>query len=109
MYKLFGALSLLLCSLSAEASLPFKKEAAESIQWLPYLFVVLILLSLLLFLAKYTKKSPLNKARSHVVETIVLHYKSRAYIVEYQGQRLLIADNQQAIAIHPLNSESAPS
>jgi flagellar biogenesis protein FliO len=105
MYQLVTALCLLTYSLLAQAALQFKNDIGTSTHWLPYIGVLLILLTVSLFLAKYSSKNRSKNSKANILETIPIHYKTKAYVIEYQGQRFLIADNQNAIAIQALNHE----
>lgn len=105
MYPLVTVLCLLTYSLSAQATVQFKSEVGTSTHWLAYTSVLIILLVIVLLLGKYSKKNRLTSSKAHLLETITIHYKTKAYVIEYQGQRFLIADNQNAIAIHALPHE----
>ena len=109
MYQLVTAVGLLTYSLLGQAALQFKNEVVSSTHWLPYASVLVILLAVLLVLSKYSNKNRITNAKANLLETIPIHYKTKAYVIEFQGQRFLIADNQNAIAIHALKHETSIS
>lgn len=85
-------------------ALPFKKELATTNHWLSYGLVVLILGLILWLLNRYCSHKKPKLARSPLLKVIPLHQKTKVYVVEYQTQCFLIADNQNAIAIHELKN-----
>ena len=103
MYKKSIILFLWTYSVLAQAALPLKNDVA-SVHWIPLSLVLLILLIVLLLLIKYSQQPNLKNPKTYILETIPIHYKTKAYIIEYQGQRFLITDNQNAIAIHAFNN-----
>lgn len=95
-------------ALHAQSTLTFKQDPINNIHWLPYLVVLLILLMVLFLLAKRSKGLVKNPIQGKIIEKIPVHHKMQVYILDYQGQRFLIADNQNALAIHPVQ-EVKPS
>lgn len=93
---------LLATPLYAENTLSFKKEGLNSLHWMPYLTVLSVLLIVLMLLAQKAKASGKINRACQVIEKIPVHHKTQLYVIDYQGQRFLIADNQNALAIHPL-------
>jgi hypothetical protein len=93
----------------AESTLVFKKEALGTLHWFPYLVVLGVLLVALLVLAKKSAYLTKNHAKDLLVEKIALNQKTQVYVLNYQGQRFLIADNQNALAIHPLTQDNPSS
>lgn len=94
--------------LHAQSTLAFKKEPLSTVHWFPYLLVLAILLVALLVLAKKSKGLTKNNGKNLIIEKIPINHKTQIYVLDYQGQRFLIADNQNALAIHPLH-EGKPS
>ncbi|MFJ1268022.1 hypothetical protein ACD661_05595 [Legionella lytica] len=100
-------LTLLWCLLISPAlhtqnTLTFKQDPINNIHWIPYLVVLLILLIVLFFLAKRSKGLVKKTTHGQIIEKISVHHKMQVYVLDYQGQRFLIADNQNALAIHPV-------
>ncbi|WP_133135603.1 hypothetical protein [Legionella rowbothamii] len=95
-------------ALHAQNTLAFKQDPIAQIHWIPYLVVLLILLVILSFLAKRSKGLVKKPTQYQLIEKISVHHKMQVYILDYQGQRFLIADNQNALAIHPIQ-EVKPS
>lgn len=89
----------------AESTLAFKKEPLSTVHWFPYLLVLTLLLVALLMLAKKSKSISKHSSKNLIIEKIPINQKTQVYVLEYQGQRFLIADNQNALAIHPLAQE----
>lgn len=81
----------------------FKKEPAIHPHWLSYGFVLLILFITLIILAKKTKSRTNSSPQGKIIETLFLHQKTKAYVIDYKGQQFLIAENQNALAIHALD------
>ncbi|WP_058535523.1 hypothetical protein [Legionella saoudiensis] len=94
--------------LHAQSTLPFKEDPINHIHWIPYLAVLLILLIVLSIIAKRSKGLVKKVSQGQLIEKIPIHHKMQVYILDYQGQRFLIADNQNSLAIHPVQ-EAKPS
>ena len=98
---------LLLTSISsvmqaAEEPLIFKKEVASSVSWMPYGLVFIILLITVFILAKNSRIRVNTQSKCKILEKINIHHKTKIYIMDYDGQQFIIADNQTALAIQPL-------
>ena len=92
-------------SLHADSALGFKKDLVSQVHWGPYLLGLGFLFVALIVLAKKSKGFIKTNAQCKLIESIPIHYKTKVHVIEYQGQRFLIADNQQALAIHSLHKE----
>ena len=99
-------LSILTTPLWAKESLAFKKELIVNAHWLPYGLVVIVLIVALLILAKKTRQTGTSNPACKVIEKISVHHKTKVFVIEYQKQRFLIADNQNSLAIHPVQEPS---
>lgn len=89
-------------TITAVEPIAFKPDFSPKNGWMHYGLAILILLIIMLLLAKkHTRKLP-ERASCQLIEKKHLGNKTVLYIVEYQQQRFLLADNQQALAIHPL-------
>ena len=88
--------------LLAQAALSFKQELSTDVHWLPYCLVLFTLLVILVIFSKWTKKTSRLPKQCRIIEKTLIHHKTKAYIIDYEGQRFLIADNQNAIAIQRL-------
>ena len=84
------------------ASDVFKPESHLSLNWGSYTLALITLLILIFILIK--KQNPLltRKSDCTLIEKKVLSHKTVVYIIEYQSQRFILADNQQSLAIQPL-------
>ncbi len=84
----------------------FKPELILShYHWLSYGVILLVLMITLLILAKkYQTRTPLIN-HCQLIEKKHLSSKHVIYIIEYQQQRFLLADNQNALLLHPLTLE----
>lgn len=103
MHRLIAVfLSILAQPLFAQEQLNFKQDSIPQMHWLSYGLALLVLLALCVFLAKKSKNGINQTTQCKVIERIPLHHKARVYVVDYQGHQFLIADNQHALAIHPL-------
>ena len=83
----------------------FKPDFAPKQGWLNYGVAIVILLSIILVLAKKHKTRLPDLAGCKLIEKKHLGNKTMVYIVEYQQQRFLLADNQQALAVHRIDDE----
>lgn len=89
-------------SLIAQEPIPYKHDSPLSAHWFPYGLVLLVLCIVLAILAKKSKHKTSRTTQCRVVESLPLNHKTKIYVFDYQGQHFLIADNQHALAIHPL-------
>ncbi len=90
----------------AHNAIPFKQELPSTMHWLAYGVVTLFLFCLLIYLKYYVKPKTSAHPAKHSVKIIPLHGKTKAYVLTIQGQQVIIADNQHAIAIHSLPPET---
>lgn len=88
-------------ALSAE-TITFKQNLSPKISWLNYGLIIVILLLLVLAIAKKHKPGVSKKSDCQLIEKKYLGNKTVVYVFDYQKQRFLLADNQHAVAIHPL-------
>ncbi len=110
MYRITAfLLSFFIHPLYAEEAISFKKEVVASSSWLPYGITLLTLVFGLLVLAKHSKKIIHNTTQCRIVEKISVHNKTKVYVIAYQEQKFLVADNQNSLAIHALNNTSLES
>jgi len=78
----------------------FKQEFSPKNGWFNYGLAITILLIVILVLAKKYKSKPLGPIGCQLIEKKHLGNKTVVYVIEYQQQRFLLADNQHALAIH---------
>lgn len=110
MYRVVAFLFVFLINpLYAEEAISFKKELVASSSWLPYGSILIVLVITLLVLAKHSKKIIHNNAQCQVIEKISVHNKTKVYVIAYQEQKFLVADNQNSLAIHALRTTSSES
>lgn len=98
---------ILLCFLYPKAyasnTISFKQDLVTSAHWLPYLIALVALSAALFSLAKLTKSKGAKSSKCKVVEQLVLNHKTKVYIVAYEQQQFIIADNHNGLALHALN------
>ena len=101
-------LSFLINPLQAKNAITFKKELVANVHWFPYGLVLIVLIIAVLILAKSSKKISNTQSKCKIIEKTTLNHKTKIFVIDYQGQQFLIADNQNALAIHSLqvNSQS---
>jgi hypothetical protein len=87
---------------SAAAVFHFKQPLIPKNSWLVYSSVLACMIVITLILSRRHKLNPSPKSECQLIEKKFLSNKTIIYIVDYQQQRFLLADNQQAIALHPL-------
>lgn len=90
-------------------TLIFKQDPMSNIHWFPYIVVLVVLFVVLVFLAKRPKGLIKTPSKCRVIEQIPIHHKTKIFVIDYQGQKFLIADNQNALAIHPLKEDNTLS
>ena len=90
-------------TVQAESALTFKQESLDNAHCFLYIIVISSLFALLFFLAKKSTRLMNTSPKCQIIEKIRIHHKTSAYIIDYRGQHFLIADNQNALAIHPLH------
>lgn len=105
---LVSFLFLLTTPLYAEEAIVFKKELFSPHYWFPYGLVLIVLLIVVFILAKNSKKLISPHSPGIVVEKTSINHKTKVYIINYQGQKFLLADNQNSLAIQALQ-ENLPS
>ncbi|WP_298626873.1 hypothetical protein [uncultured Legionella sp.] len=104
MYRfIFFMLALWVNPLFAKEDLVFKKELISNPHWYSYGLVLILLLISIIVLAKYSKRTGATEQKCKVIERISIHHKTKVYVIHYQGKQFLLADNQNALAIHPLH------
>lgn len=96
------ALTFWAAPLLAGESLGFKKELIANTHWQSYGLILVFLVVILFLLAKYTKKTEAAGQKCKVIERIAVQNKTKMYVIDYQGQQFLLAENPNALAIHPL-------
>lgn len=101
--RLIFVLLMLMNPVFAQETISFKKELTATGPWYPYVLVFLVLLVVLFILAHYLKKTPGTHSKSYILKRIAAHHKTSVYVIDYQGQQFLLAENQNALALHPLN------
>lgn len=92
--------------MSAEA-ITFKQSFSPNISWVNYGIAIIMLLVIVIVIAKKHKPNVSKKSICQLVEKKYLGNKTVVYVIDYQQQRFLLADNQHALAIHPLDSRDS--
>lgn len=100
---IFLVLSFWINPLFAKDDLVFKKELISNPHWYSYGLVLILLLISIILLARYSKKAGVTELKCRVIERVNIQHKTKVYVIDYQGQQFLLADNQHALAIHPLH------
>ena len=85
----------------------FKESLYPSPQGVSLGALLIIGLLVLLFILKRYKRQSTQTAACQLIEKTILSNKTSLYIIQYGNQDFLIADNQQAVAIHQLPSQGA--
>lgn len=87
----------------ANGSINFKKELSASPHWLPYLIALIAVGAILFYLAKLNKTKAPKVSKCSLVEQLTLNHKTKVYVVAFEQQQFMIADNLNGLAIHALN------
>ncbi|WP_028388027.1 hypothetical protein [Legionella fairfieldensis] len=86
--------------------IPFKQATAPEQGWFIYVITFIALLVIALVLA-WKKRHPLAQSSCLIVDRKRLANKTMIYVIEYQNQRFLIADNQQSLILQPVSNEGS--
>lgn len=84
----------------------FKQTFNPKPSWSIALLLLMALLSTLIVLAKKRKLRQLDSSSCFIVEKKRLDAKTMIFIVEYQHELFLLADNQQALAWQLITKKS---
>jgi flagellar biogenesis protein FliO len=78
----------------------YKPEFAPQYSWISSVIILIILLMLLLFWVRKNKIRVQPTGSCRLIEKKYLSNKTVLYVIEYQTQRFLLADNQHALTLH---------
>jgi hypothetical protein len=84
----------------------YKPEMAPKQGWFIYSLLIAGLAAIAFILAKTNKKRLVNQENCLVIDKKRLGAKTIIYVLEYQNQQFLLADNQHALALHALKKEN---
>ncbi len=98
-------LSLITPTVKADELLLFKQDITPHHSWLVYALALGIMLIFILLLAKKNRSQLNQPGGCKLLEKKHLSNKTVLYILEYQQQRFILADNQQTMTVHPLTHE----
>lgn len=87
--------------------IPFKQIIEPKQGWLFYFIAIIVLSAFACFFAKKIKQDLAKQSSCLVIDKKKLSAKTCLYLVEFQKQQFLIADNQQALALQALNKENS--
>lgn len=109
LHRIFIALIFTLFTPMALAVDPivFKQPFSPHNGWLSYGIAVIVLLIIVLVIAKKHRPNVIQKSVCQLIEKKYLGNKTVVYVIDYQQQRFLLADNQHALAFHALIEGSA--
>lgn len=89
----------------ASEPIHFKQALVGKINWTAYGMVMMFLVLAIVYVSKkYKPKSP-DKTLCHVIEKTYLGNKTVVYVIDYQEQRFLLADNQQALSFYAVSPD----
>ena len=100
----FILLSVLTPAASSAEAITFKPDFSAKLSWLNYGVAIVLLVIIALIIAKKYKPNLAKKSVCQLVEKKYLSNKTVVYVIDYQQQRFLLADNQHALAIHELHA-----
>lgn len=87
-------------------SLTFKQSPSLHNGWLTYSMAIVILLGIVLVLAKKHRFALTQNSQCQLIEKKYLGNKTVVYVIDYQQQRFLLADNQHALSFHALQEKT---
>ena len=85
----------------------FKAAFTPTNGWFAYVTLLGVLLVIIAVIIKKYQQKPSLPRNCRLVETTRLGNKTVLYLVDYQQQRFLLADNQQSLALHFLNKKAS--
>lgn len=101
---ILGSSLFMLPALSKAAnSIPYKVSLLPQYQWTTYALILLILLLFSLYTAKKQARQSIKNSNCRLIEKLNLSNKTTLYLLEYQNQQFLLADNLQSITFKSLN------
>lgn len=92
-------------TLTTSEAIVFKAPFIPKNGWLHYGIAIIMLLVIVMVLAKKFRPKLASQSTCQLIEKQHLSNKTVVYILQYQQQRFLLVDNQQALAIHKVNNE----
>lgn len=90
----------------ADDAIHFKQTFVRHSHWLTYGIVMIALLLVIAYITQKYKPNKLDKALCRVVEKNYLGNKTVIYVIDYQEQRFLLADNQHSLSFCAVSPES---
>ena len=100
-----ATLSLSTLGRAASQTIGFKPPFSPQYNWLTMAFALVSLIIIALISLKKFKPGFSVPSECRLIEKKYLSNKTIIYILEYQKQRFLLADNHQSITIHALTSD----
>lgn len=99
---------LLCCWLPAYASaaISFKQEPDTHSPGLAYILVLIALVAMFVCLKKFNKNKEPKIKKCQIIEQLTLNHKTRLYVIRYDQQHFMIADNPGGLAIQSLNEQN---
>lgn len=97
----------LMCTSVSYANEPlvFKPAFTPNYGWLAYSFALVLLLLIVFIISKKDRAGFNRKSILTLIEKKQISNKTVVYVIHYKQQHFLLADNQHALAIHPLIQE----
>lgn len=90
----------------AGAALSFKQEAATHSPGLAYAMALIALIAMFFCLKKFNKNKQPKIKKCQIIEQLTLNHKTRVYVIRYDQQHFMIADNPGGLAIQALNEQN---
>ncbi|WP_147279844.1 flagellar biosynthetic protein FliO [Legionella worsleiensis] len=85
----------------ANQPLVFKKDLMTNHHWPSYTLIVSALFGILLWIYQYLGKTKNTNSQFKIIEQLAVHHKTKIYVIDYQGQQFLLADNQNTLSLIP--------
>ena len=104
MYRFTLFISFLLINPLFADSISFKQAQPSTNYLHSYGMVITVVFILFVVLAHSVKRKTGTTQKCKIIERVAVYHKTRIYIIDYQNQQFLIADNQNSLAIQPLQT-----
>lgn len=90
----------------ADEPILFKQAFIPKHGWFNYGLIITLLIVITFVLAKKFKPGLAQSTACQLIEKKQLSSKTAVFVIEYNKQQFLIADNHHGLAIHPLTQHS---
>ncbi|MBA2655987.1 MAG: hypothetical protein H0U70_03280 [Tatlockia sp.] len=100
-------IALIITRQASAAELNFKQNFQPSLSWQLCVLSLIVIMAIAYFMAKKNKGAIAKQSNFLIIDKKNLGSKTFIYVLEYQNQQFLLADNQQALVLHAIKNETS--